>query len=63
MFNQKNTTIIANKYRLLNQIGEGAFGKVYRGENIRTRKLVACKLEPEALDIKLLKMRPKPIYY
>lgn len=59
MFNQKNTTIIANKYRLLNQIGEGAFGKVYRGENIRTRELVACKLEPEALDIKLLKNETK----
>ena len=47
--------IIANKYKLLKEIGKGAFGKVYKGENIRTKELVAIKVEKVNGDIKSLK--------
>ena len=47
--------IIANKYKLLEKIGEGAFGSIYKGENIRTKELVAIKVEPIINDLKLLK--------
>lgn len=36
--------LIANKYRILNSISEGEFGKVYKGENIRTSEKVAIKI-------------------
>jgi serine/threonine protein kinase len=38
--------IINNKYLLLEQIGSGSFGILYKGENIRTKELVAIKIEP-----------------
>jgi serine/threonine protein kinase len=47
--------IIANKYKLLEKIGEGAFGSIYKGENIRTKELIAIKVEPIINDLKLLK--------
>ena len=47
--------IIANKYKILKEIGKGAFGKVYKGENIRTKELVAIKVEKVNGDIKSLK--------
>ena len=37
--------ILANKYKILEQIGQGTFGKVFKGENIRTKELVAIKIE------------------
>ena len=47
--------IIGNKYILLEQIGEGSFGKIYKGENWRTKEQVAIKVEPIANETKLLK--------
>ena len=47
--------IIANKYKILEEIGKGAFGKVYKGENIRTKELVAIKVEKVNGEIKSLK--------
>jgi serine/threonine protein kinase len=47
--------IIANKYKILEKIGEGKFGKVYKGENIRTKKLVAIKCESCSSGIKSIK--------
>jgi serine/threonine protein kinase len=38
-------TIIGKKYRVLEKIGSGAFGNIYKGENIRTREKVAIKME------------------
>ena len=38
-------TLINKKYRVLEKIGEGSFGFIYKGENIRTRELVAIKVE------------------
>jgi casein kinase I family protein HRR25 len=47
--------LINKKYRLLGKIGEGSFGLIYKGENIRTRELVAIKVEPIDHELKLLK--------
>jgi serine/threonine protein kinase len=49
------TSLIANKYKLLDKIGEGSFGSIYKGENIRTKEYVAIKVEPIINDTKLLK--------
>ena len=47
--------IINNKYKLLNQIGSGSFGSIYKGQNIRTNEFVAIKVEPKEHNLKLLK--------
>ncbi len=47
--------IVANKYKILEEIGRGAFGKVFKGENIRRRELVAIKVEKVNGEIKSLK--------
>jgi len=41
----ENEIIIGKKYKLLNQIGEGSFGKIFKAENIQTSSLVAIKIE------------------
>ena len=48
-------TYINNKYKLLSKLGSGAFGSIYKGENIRTKELVAIKIEPLDANLKLLK--------
>jgi serine/threonine protein kinase len=48
-------SLIGNKYKLLEKIGEGSFGSIYKGENIRTHELVAIKVEPINNNTKLLK--------
>jgi serine/threonine protein kinase len=48
-------TLINKKYKLLEKIGEGAFGSIYKGENNRTKELVAIKIEPIENNTKLLK--------
>jgi serine/threonine protein kinase len=48
-------TIICNKYKLLEKIGEGSFGTIHKGENIRTKELVAIKVESIQNNTKLLK--------
>jgi serine/threonine protein kinase len=55
--------IIANKYKLINEIGEGAFGKIYSAENIRTREKVAIKSEPKSEGTKMLKYETKVYKY
>ena len=47
--------LINKKYRIIGKIGEGSFGLIYKGENVRTRELVAIKVEPIEKDMKLLK--------
>jgi len=39
------TIIISKKYKILNKIGEGAFGKIFVSENIDTKEKVAIKIE------------------
>jgi serine/threonine protein kinase len=48
-------SIIGNKYKLFEKIGEGTFGSIYKGENIRTKEKVAIKIEPINNEYKLLK--------
>jgi casein kinase I family protein HRR25 len=47
--------IINKKYKILNRIGEGSFGSIYKGQNIRTREFVAIKVESIKSETKLLK--------
>lgn len=47
--------IVNNKYKLLDKIGQGSFGSIYKGENIRTKELVAIKVESIDNNFKLLK--------
>ena len=55
--------IINKKYLLLDKIGSGCFGSIYKGQNIRTKEFVAIKVEPIELDIKLLKNESKIYQY
>ena len=55
--------IISNKYEILEQIGEGGFGKIYKGRNIRTGENVAIKVEPIENQTKLLKNETKIYQY
>jgi casein kinase 1 len=55
--------IIGNKYKLIKSIGEGAFGKIYSAENIRTREIVAIKSEPINTESKMLKYETKVYQY
>jgi serine/threonine protein kinase len=55
--------IISNKYEILEKIGEGAFGKIYKGQNIRTGEKVAIKVEPIENKTQLLKNETKIYQY
>ena len=48
-------SLINNKYKITEELGEGSFGKIYKGENIRTNELVAIKVESIQNGNKLLK--------
>lgn len=54
---------ISNKYKLIEKIGSGAFGDIYKGENIRTKEIVAVKVEPLSNETKLLKNETKIYQY
>jgi serine/threonine protein kinase len=47
--------IINNKYKIIEKLGAGCFGEIYKGENIRTQEHVAIKVEPISNNLKLLK--------
>ena len=53
------TFFIANKYKLLKPIGEGAFGQIYEAENIRSGEKIAIKSEPIDSEFKMLKHEAK----
>jgi serine/threonine protein kinase len=55
--------MINNKYKLIEKIGEGSFGSIYKGENIRTRENIAIKVEPIKEGINLLKNETKIYQY
>lgn len=48
-------TLINHKYKLIEKIGAGNFGIIYKGENIRTTEKVAIKIEPIINQTKLIK--------
>lgn len=47
--------LINHKYKIIEKIGEGCFGSIYKGKNIRTNEEVAIKIESIDNNIKLLK--------
>jgi serine/threonine protein kinase len=47
--------LINKKYKLLDKIGSGTFGTIYKGQNIRTMEYVAIKVELIKNETKLLK--------
>jgi serine/threonine protein kinase len=47
--------LINKKYIVLDKIGSGCFGSIYKGQNIRTKEYVAIKVESIQDDLKLLK--------
>ena len=47
--------LINNKYKIIEKLGAGCFGEIYKGENIRTQEKVAIKVEPITNNFKLLK--------
>lgn len=53
--------IIGNKYKLIGEIGEGSFGKIFEGENITTKDKVAIKIEKK--DVKSILKHEANIYY
>jgi serine/threonine protein kinase len=48
-------SLINNKYKIIENLGAGCFGEIYKGENIRTQERVAIKVEPISNNLKLLK--------
>ena len=55
--------IIGNKYKLHEKIGEGSFGSIHKGENIRTGEQVAIKMELLSSETKLLKNESRVYQY
>lgn len=55
--------IINKKYIIINKIGSGSFGSIYRGQNIRTKEYVAIKIEKINDELKLLKNESKIYNY
>lgn len=55
--------MIANKYDLISKIGEGAFGAIYKGKNVRTGEPVAIKVEPLKHETNLLKNEARIYQY
>jgi serine/threonine protein kinase len=47
--------IISHKYKVLSKLGNGSFGSVYKGINVRTYEEVAIKVEKRDTDLGLLK--------
>lgn len=54
------STIIANKYEILEKLGEGSFGKVFKGRNIRSQEEIAIKIQYK--DIKNVLKHEAKIY-
>ncbi len=55
--------MIANKYNILEKINNGSFGTVFKGQNIRTKDIVAIKFENKSEHIKSLKNEAKIYQY
>jgi len=55
--------VIGKKYELIEIIGSGTFGKIYKGKNIRTQEEVAVKMESINSEINSLKHESKIYQY
>jgi serine/threonine protein kinase len=54
---------INKKYIILDKIGSGSFGSIYKGQNNRTKEYVAIKVESINHDLKLLKNESNVYHY
>jgi len=48
-------TLINHKYQLIEPLGNGSFGTIFKAQHIRTKEFVAIKVEPIQDNTKLLK--------
>jgi casein kinase 1 len=55
--------MIANKYKIIEKLTNGAFGTICKGQNVRTNELVAIKLELKSDETKSLKNEAKIYQY
>lgn len=55
--------IIANKYIILEKIGSGNFGTVFKGEHIKNKTPVAVKMEPVANECNTIKYETTILNY
>jgi serine/threonine protein kinase len=55
--------MIANKYIIIEKLNEGSFGQVFKAENIRTKELVAIKVEIKNNQINTLKNEARIYQY
>ena len=51
--------MIGGKYRLIEMIGEGAFGAVLKGEHVHNNEKVAIKIEKKTSPVNMLKNESK----
>ena len=43
--NSKSNSIIGRKYKLIEKIGQGSFGQVFKGIDLTNNELVAVKID------------------
>lgn len=55
--------MIGNKYKLTNRIGNGSFGEIFKGINVRTGEEVAIKVESINSPYKILKKEAQIYQY
>jgi serine/threonine protein kinase len=58
-----DATIIKRKYQLIERIGNGHFGVVYKARHVKNGSLVAVKMERENVEYKTLKHETKILNY
>lgn len=55
--------LVNKKYILLERLGSGAYGSIFKGQNVRTKEFVAIKVESIRDDLKLLKNESRIYQY
>ena len=55
---QKMSLVVEGKYKITSKLGEGSFGKIFKGINVNSHEEVAVKIEKSS-DSSLLKTEAK----
>jgi serine/threonine protein kinase len=58
-----NMELVNNRYLVLERLGSGAFGSIFKAQNVRTKEFVAIKVESIQEELKLLKNESKIYHY